>query len=463
MFKMARLLTAVAVAVSLAACGGIDSPSNEVSENFTGTVDPLGQASNTVLRQQDRRDAADAAVTDAAAGGRFHRARHWPAGRDGLRAGGRLRRAAGCRRSAVRVSPDQQGHVLRARGRRERCPHRFGHLHTATPPPVVGRHVSTLDARIDELYALPLAEFTAARNALAKTVKGDDATRVKRLEKPSLVPWAVNQLYWRERRTYDRLIASGEALRSAQIAALKGRTSDVRGATTAHRAAVCRRRSHGQPACCTGRRAAVGRAAVTDAGSAVACPLTRRRRRAASPNCCSPPDSRHSSESRQQHGHIPRRPSRTAIRQRHRGTPGRAVRSRSRRRKPPRAQMQPPNAAGPQRPKLRPKPPPLPQGRRPKLRYRQRVANWNMRSPRRIVHSRRRTLRASSCAPPRTPSPAPAKRRRGQRPSSRQRKPRCRDSERCVWPRAGLKPPPGSSALNAIQPRPLPGRCLRVC
>jgi outer membrane lipoprotein SlyB len=47
MFKMARLLTAVAVAVSLAACGSVDSPSNEVSENFTGTVDPLGQASNT--------------------------------------------------------------------------------------------------------------------------------------------------------------------------------------------------------------------------------------------------------------------------------------------------------------------------------------------------------------------------------------------------------------------------------
>jgi hypothetical protein len=47
MFKMARLLTAVAVAVSLAACGGIDSPSNQASQDFTGTVDPLGQASHT--------------------------------------------------------------------------------------------------------------------------------------------------------------------------------------------------------------------------------------------------------------------------------------------------------------------------------------------------------------------------------------------------------------------------------
>ena len=98
--------------------------------------------------------------------------------------------------------------------------------------------MSTLEATIDELYALPLADFTAARNALAKTLEGDDAVRVKRLEKPSLVPWAVNQLYWRERRTYDRLMASGEALRTAQIGALKGRTSDVRGATGEHRAAV---------------------------------------------------------------------------------------------------------------------------------------------------------------------------------------------------------------------------------
>ena len=47
MFKMARLLTAVAVAVSLAACGSVDSPSNEVSEISPVTVDPLGQASNT--------------------------------------------------------------------------------------------------------------------------------------------------------------------------------------------------------------------------------------------------------------------------------------------------------------------------------------------------------------------------------------------------------------------------------
>ena len=95
-----------------------------------------------------------------------------------------------------------------------------------------------LDAQIDELYRLPLAEFTAARNALAKTLSKDDAKQVKALEKPTVVPWAVNQVYWRARATYDRLMKSGEKLRAAQIAALEGRATDVRAAAETHRRAI---------------------------------------------------------------------------------------------------------------------------------------------------------------------------------------------------------------------------------
>jgi hypothetical protein len=98
--------------------------------------------------------------------------------------------------------------------------------------------VSALDAKIDELYRLPLAEFTSARNALAKTLSKDDAKRVKALEKPTVVPWAVNQVYWRARATYDRLMTSGERLRTAQIAALEGRAADVRAASDSHRRAI---------------------------------------------------------------------------------------------------------------------------------------------------------------------------------------------------------------------------------
>jgi hypothetical protein len=98
--------------------------------------------------------------------------------------------------------------------------------------------VSALDDKIDDLYRLPLGEFTAARNALAKSLKGDDAKRVRTLEKPTVVPWAVNQVYWRARSTYDRLMKSGEKLRAAQIAALEGRAADVRAAGDAHRRAI---------------------------------------------------------------------------------------------------------------------------------------------------------------------------------------------------------------------------------
>ena len=96
----------------------------------------------------------------------------------------------------------------------------------------------SLESSIDRLYQGPLDAFVAARTALAKTLAGADAQRVKRLEKPTAVPWAVNQLYWHARPVYDRLIKAGGALRAAQIAALGGRSADVRGAADAHRKAI---------------------------------------------------------------------------------------------------------------------------------------------------------------------------------------------------------------------------------
>jgi len=96
----------------------------------------------------------------------------------------------------------------------------------------------SLESSIDQLYREPLAGFVPARTALAKTLKGDDAQRVKRLEKPTVVPWAVNQLYWHARPVYDRLLKSGAALRAAQIAALGGRTANVRGTAEGHRKAI---------------------------------------------------------------------------------------------------------------------------------------------------------------------------------------------------------------------------------
>ena len=48
--------------------------------------------------------------------------------------------------------------------------------------------MSALDAKIDDLYQLGLSEFTSARNALAKSLSGAEAKRVKALPKPTVVP-----------------------------------------------------------------------------------------------------------------------------------------------------------------------------------------------------------------------------------------------------------------------------------
>ena len=39
----------------------------------------------------------------------------------------------------------------------------------------------SLDGKIDDLYRQPLEAFVTARNALAKTLTGDDAKRVRAL------------------------------------------------------------------------------------------------------------------------------------------------------------------------------------------------------------------------------------------------------------------------------------------
>lgn len=72
---------------------------------------------------------------------------------------------------------------------------------------------------IDRLYELPLDEFTAARNALAKET-GDPS--VKQLKKPSVPAWAVNQLARRREVDLRRLLRAGEKLEEAQKEALRG-------------------------------------------------------------------------------------------------------------------------------------------------------------------------------------------------------------------------------------------------
>ena len=96
---------------------------------------------------------------------------------------------------------------------------------------------ASLDDRIDQLYQLPLDEFTAARNALAKEA-GDRAAEVKKLEKPNLAAWTVNQLYWRDRKAYDAVTRAAEKMRGAYKQMLAGKATDVRGAEEIHQDAL---------------------------------------------------------------------------------------------------------------------------------------------------------------------------------------------------------------------------------
>jgi hypothetical protein len=99
-----------------------------------------------------------------------------------------------------------------------------------------------LSGDIDALYQGPLGEFTAGRNALEKRVKAEQgkeaAAAIKALEKPSVSAWAVNQLFWRYRTEFDRLLRSGDDLRASQQKRMAGRDVDVNAAIDARREAL---------------------------------------------------------------------------------------------------------------------------------------------------------------------------------------------------------------------------------
>ncbi|GEP32968.1 hypothetical protein NSZ01_07360 [Nocardioides szechwanensis] len=85
----------------------------------------------------------------------------------------------------------------------------------------------------DELYALSLPDFTPARDARAKELKGSDLTApVKALKKPSLAAWVINLLVRREGEQVDRILEVGASLREAQ-AAMSG--DDLRALTRQRR------------------------------------------------------------------------------------------------------------------------------------------------------------------------------------------------------------------------------------
>ena len=112
-----------------------------------------------------------------------------------------------------------------------------------------------LAGQIDRLYQLPLDEFTAARNALAKEA-GAAGAEIRALQKPPLAAWAINQVYWRGRPAFHAFNASAAAFRAAHTGVVSGKRADLRAAGKAHeealeavaKAALAILRDAGQPA-----------------------------------------------------------------------------------------------------------------------------------------------------------------------------------------------------------------------
>jgi hypothetical protein len=86
--------------------------------------------------------------------------------------------------------------------------------------------VTNLEQELDRLYTLEPAGFVAERERLArglrKSGQREQADQVKRLRKPTLSAWTINQLARQERRDVDLLLDAGHRLREAQRGLLAG-------------------------------------------------------------------------------------------------------------------------------------------------------------------------------------------------------------------------------------------------
>lgn len=126
----------------------------------------------------------------------------------------------------------------------------------------------TYDEAVELLYRAPLDEFVAERKRLAAELKaGADAaaaTRLSKLARPSMSAWAVNQLWWRARDTFDELFEAAERLRQGDLSAMSAHREAL-GALRARAAALLTEAGHAA-AEATLRRVAASVSALAAAG-----------------------------------------------------------------------------------------------------------------------------------------------------------------------------------------------------
>lgn len=95
---------------------------------------------------------------------------------------------------------------------------------------------------LDRLYGLPLAEFTPARDQLATELRDRDereaAAEVKKLRRPTLAAWVVNQLVRQKAKEVEEVLSVGDDVRAAQRRALSGGAKRIREITARRRRAI---------------------------------------------------------------------------------------------------------------------------------------------------------------------------------------------------------------------------------
>ena len=91
---------------------------------------------------------------------------------------------------------------------------------------------------LDRLFQAPLSEFTATRNELLKKASGADKAAIRALQKPTVPAWAVNQLFWKRRKVFDRLLEAARKLRVEHGRQLSGKAAEVDAAEARHRGAL---------------------------------------------------------------------------------------------------------------------------------------------------------------------------------------------------------------------------------
>lgn len=86
-----------------------------------------------------------------------------------------------------------------------------------------------LDLELDRLFQLPLSDFTAARDDLARRLRGEgrreDADRVKQLRKPTVAVWLVNRVAREHELDVKRLTKVGETLAQSHATLAAGNRS----------------------------------------------------------------------------------------------------------------------------------------------------------------------------------------------------------------------------------------------